>query len=441
MRWCLCKNTLFPDQSTGLCQEGHPTVKHCFDFSYMLGFLTLCQCLFFGFQVRVLDPLFNMSNSQQLLRFGSWNVGTMKGRSHEIVESLTRRRVDICCVQETRWRGGSARFITGKDSRYKFFWTGNTKGTNGVGLLVAEKWVEKVIQVDRISDRLMSLKLVVGTDIVNILSIYVPQVGLSDDLKIAFYDSLISTVSKIANSEIMFLCGDFNGHIGSSSSGFEGIHGGYGIGETNSEGCRLLDFAVANGLSICNSFFSKRPSHLITYHSGDCRSQIDFILVKRNRLKFVKDCKVFPNEECVPQHKLLVCDVFLKANVKVKQKFTPKPRVWKLKDDIVKQEFENTFVASLAEPSDHGLNDNIVEGLWAVLKNALLKSAHSTCGMTKKGTWHQETWWWSDELDDIIKLKRKLWKSGKTVVVKKNISLSNVLRNVLCTLLRKTLRH
>ena len=68
-----------------------------------------------------------------------WNIGTMRGRSSEIVETITRRNVDLCCVQEVRWRGASARHITGKDSRYKFFWVSNNQGTSGVGVLLAEK--------------------------------------------------------------------------------------------------------------------------------------------------------------------------------------------------------------------------------------------------------------------------------------------------------------
>ena len=73
------------------------------------------------------------------MKIASWNIGTMRGRSSEIVETIARRNIDICCVQEVRWRGASARYITGKDSRYKFFWRGNDQGTNGVGVLLAEK--------------------------------------------------------------------------------------------------------------------------------------------------------------------------------------------------------------------------------------------------------------------------------------------------------------
>ena len=87
------------------------------------------------------------------LRIATWNVGTMSGRAGEVVETLERRKIDICCVQETRWRGGSARMITGKENRYKFFWIGDASGFGGVGVLVVEKWIENVLDIDRIDSR------------------------------------------------------------------------------------------------------------------------------------------------------------------------------------------------------------------------------------------------------------------------------------------------
>ena len=79
-----------------------------------------------------------------------------------MVETLSRRKVDICCVQETSYRGGHCSIITGKDSRYKLFWSGNSKGTAGVGVFVAEKWIEKVFEVKRVSDRIILVKVIVG---------------------------------------------------------------------------------------------------------------------------------------------------------------------------------------------------------------------------------------------------------------------------------------
>ncbi|ESO06035.1 hypothetical protein HELRODRAFT_160150 [Helobdella robusta] len=42
-------------------------------------------------------------------RFGTWNVGTLTGRSLEKVEELQRRMVDVAALQEIRWKGEGTR--------------------------------------------------------------------------------------------------------------------------------------------------------------------------------------------------------------------------------------------------------------------------------------------------------------------------------------------
>ena len=42
-------------------------------------------------------------HNHELFRLGTCNVGTLRGRTGEIVETLNRRKIDICCVQEVRW--------------------------------------------------------------------------------------------------------------------------------------------------------------------------------------------------------------------------------------------------------------------------------------------------------------------------------------------------
>ena len=54
------------------------------------------------------------------IRIATLNVGTMWGRSNDIVE-MSRRLIDICCVQESRWRGESARKTSGRNSYNQFF--------------------------------------------------------------------------------------------------------------------------------------------------------------------------------------------------------------------------------------------------------------------------------------------------------------------------------
>ena len=60
-------------------------------------------------------------------------------------------------------------------------------------------------------------------------------------------------------------------------------------------------------MSVDNTLFKKRASHLVTYESGPSKTHIDYYLVRRNQIRFFKDLKVLPSEECITQHKLLVC--------------------------------------------------------------------------------------------------------------------------------------
>ena len=68
---------------------------------------------------------------------GTLNVNTLRGRVCEEVETLSRRIVDVRCIQETRYHGGNCHIIKG--TRYKLYWSVNDKGTAGVGVFVAEE--------------------------------------------------------------------------------------------------------------------------------------------------------------------------------------------------------------------------------------------------------------------------------------------------------------
>jgi exonuclease III len=75
----------------------------------------------------------------------------MTGKSGEVGEELWKRRVDVCGLQETRWKGESARFVGAKGRRYKFWWKGGD-GNGGVGVMVKEELAEQVCEVRRKSD-------------------------------------------------------------------------------------------------------------------------------------------------------------------------------------------------------------------------------------------------------------------------------------------------
>ena len=78
--------------------------------------------------------------------------------------------------------------IEGKDLRYKIFWVGNEKGRGGVGIFLFEEWIEKVFDINKVSDRIVMIKVAICNKITTLLSCYASQVGLDNIIKDTFYD-------------------------------------------------------------------------------------------------------------------------------------------------------------------------------------------------------------------------------------------------------------
>ncbi|KAK2880212.1 hypothetical protein Q8A73_022910 [Channa argus] len=100
---------------------------------------------------------------------------------------MQRRKVDILCVQETRWKGSKARSL---GAGFKLFYHGSDRKRNGVGAILKEQFVRNVLEVKRVSDRLMSLKLEVEGVMFNVVSGYAPQVGCELEEKEKFWSEL-----------------------------------------------------------------------------------------------------------------------------------------------------------------------------------------------------------------------------------------------------------
>ena len=347
-------------------------------------------------------------NSKQKIRVGSLNVGTMRAKDNEVVETVSRRNISICAIQESRWKGQSARMLTGKQSRLKFFWSGDDSGLGGVGVLLDESLVENVLTVVRCNNRIMYIRLMFGKMIIRFFSAYAPQSGRPEIEKDSFYTELLGQMSITPDDEFILVCGDLNGHVGENTSGFDS-HGGHGYGVRNREGIRILEFCAAANLAVTNTFFVKGNNKLITYRSGDNRSQIDYILVRRNSLRFVKDVTVINGEECASQHELLVADIILNTS-KVKPKKMPvRRRVWKLKKPEVCEQF-HTLVK---EAVDNISASDDVESVWNDLKSCILNPFDKTCGWSKANQRRVETWWWNADVESAVKEKRSLWKAWK----------------------------
>ena len=339
-------------------------------------------------------------------RIASWNVDTLTGKAVEVAVAFHRRKVDIGCVQETRWKGeGTRRYGKSGDS-FKVFFMGGKESAAGVGVFVAEKWEKAVVAVNRFNERMMSVKLKIGERILNVFSVYAPQGGRPEREKETFWIELLDLLDKIPEEELLFVAGDFNGHIGNTKGGYEGVHGGFGFGVRNVEGDRILEAALTLDLTVCNSCFKKGKAMLVSYASGGVESTVDYVLMRQRDRYMLKDAKMINGEECVLKHKLLVVDLIIKDKESRKDKFVPKLKVWLLRENKYKEKF-----AERMREKDFTLDEaENVNGKWLRMKKQWKDIAEEVVGWTKGKSRHRETWWWNDIVEKAVEQKKKAYK-------------------------------
>ena len=252
-----------------------------------------------------------------LTRVGTLNIGMMTGKGRELADMMEQRNVDILCLQETKWKGSKARNIRG---RCKLFYNRADGRKNGIGMVVREELVESVLEVKKVSDRLVAMKLEVKRSILNTVSAYAPQVNNSMDEKNDFWEDLDGSIESISKEERIVLGADLNGHVCKGNIGDEETMVRYGAGTRNKEGSMVVDFGKKMDMEIVNTYFKKKDEHRVTYKSGGKSNHVDDVMCKRRNLKKMCDCKVILNECVAKQHRMVVCKMALMVKKKKAEK-------------------------------------------------------------------------------------------------------------------------
>ncbi|CAL5400242.1 unnamed protein product [Camellia sinensis] len=270
----------------------------------------------------------------------------------------------------------------------------------------------------------MLVKLVIGGNIVNIISAYAPQVGLDDQTKRDFWEQMDEILQEIPVGENLVIGGDFNGHVGIDKVGYERVHSGYGFGDRNEAGERILDFALASDLVVANTMYKKRDEHLITFKSGLVKSQIDYFLVRKVDCLKCNDCKVIPGESLVSQHRILILDLCFRGQYQArKDGGRRRTRWWDLKGDKL-EIFKNRMDKEGTWDLEGGANT-----IWNSMANCMRRISREVLGESKgTGPSSKETWWWREEVQAVIKAKKecfKKWQKDRTEENLKSYRLAN----------------
>jgi hypothetical protein len=91
------------------------------------------------------------------LSVGTWNVGSLMGKLREIVDTMIRRRVNILCVQEMKWKGQKVKDV--EDTDFKLWYTCTTTNKNGVGIVLDKSLKDGVVDIKQQGDMIILVKL------------------------------------------------------------------------------------------------------------------------------------------------------------------------------------------------------------------------------------------------------------------------------------------
>ena len=73
---------------------------------------------------------------------------------------------------------------------YKLWYTGRDRNRNGMGVIIDKQLLEDVMELRKKGNRILLVKLILGRENFNIISIYPPQVGLDEFSKRQFWEDL-----------------------------------------------------------------------------------------------------------------------------------------------------------------------------------------------------------------------------------------------------------
>ncbi|KAK3536119.1 hypothetical protein QTP70_029528, partial [Hemibagrus guttatus] len=294
------------------------------------------------------------------------------------------RKVDILCVQETRWKGSKAHSI---GAGVKLFYYGVDSKRNGVGVVLKEEFVRNVLEVKRVSDRVVSLR------------------------RERFWSELDEVMESIPTGERVVIGADLNGHVGEGNRGDEEVMGKFGVKERNLEGQMVVDFAKRMDMAVVNTYFQKREEHRMTYKSGGRRTQVDYILYRRGNLKEISDCKLVVGESVARQHRMVVCRMILMVCKKKRSKIEKKTKWWKLKKEECCEEFRQKLRQALG-------GQVVLPDDWETTAEVISETGRKVLGVSSgRKKEDKETWLWNEEVQDSIQRKRlakKKWDMDST---------------------------
>jgi hypothetical protein len=130
---------------------------------------------------------------------------------------------------------------------------------------------------------MLTLCLSTTAGFVNLLGIYALTLCSTPEAKDQFYETLDEGISRIPNTEGLYLLGDFNARMGADCNTCPSCLGYHGTCKMNENGQRLLEMCCQYDLCLINTYFNCKDRHKVSWRhprSGHWH-QLDLVITRR----------------------------------------------------------------------------------------------------------------------------------------------------------------
>ncbi|KAL5259160.1 hypothetical protein ACHWQZ_G009574 [Mnemiopsis leidyi] len=162
--------------------------------------------------------------------------------------------------------------------------------TGGVGFMLTQRAYKAVSLMKSYQGRVFLISFD-GNPRLTVITVYSPTEGSSEAEAEGFHECLRGAISDVPAHHLLMVVGDLNAHLSRVDVNDKGW---YWHQTQNRNGGLLRDTTLEGNLEATNHRFQKRPNKLWTHLSDGtlCKSQIDYVLVRKKWRNSVKDTVV-----------------------------------------------------------------------------------------------------------------------------------------------------
>lgn len=354
------------------------------------------------------------------MNIGTWNVQGLSPKLHEVISEVNQANADIVVLTETKKKSQGSENL----GKYDHFYSGVAKekrAQQGVSILIRKTLRKCITSWEAINERIIKMNLNIKNHKITILGVYAENNEALVNKKDEFFEKLSREISKIGTAREVIVAGDMNARTGKKIN--NKTVGQFGEDTINDNGYRLIALSEHNQLKILNGFFEHPLIHKYTWtqHTKKLRSIIDYILIRQKTKLIAEDVRAYRGPTCGSDHYLIKAKIiFPWKGVKPTNKHDDeKPE----EADIIKYNISSLDHQSVKELYQKRLDEklpqvpfNTPEEHYQCLKKCIHEAAYEALGEWKAKE-KVLPYWWDDEIEGEIELKRKAYKqylSSKT---------------------------